>query len=417
MFPNNLTLVGYHKTAFFFRKSQSFVIKMTTISKCFTNNVLAWKIFGIWSGPNPNKYYKYFSFIFVNLTLTIFNLFLTINLFYTYNNIENLLHEVIYFFTEITVVAKASMILFWKKEIMIAFDILDSDDFEGNDEKSIEIIEKDVSTYKKIFKFYFYFCNLSYILAIVPGFVDYLLGNDSEFPISKYNFLGDEIREQYFTLLYFYQSFCIYVHMVYNISVDSLITGFVFLIITQLKVLKYKFKRLNFKNRALKRRNASEVNCQSQKNLNQCFRHFDIILRYRCIVQDITSVTLFVVFGMASAIICVTLCGFHLGSTVNSLLFLLTYITAMVLIIFVPSWLGTQLMYESKDLVTAAYNSDWMNSSKEFKRSIIIFMERTKTPMCVVGMKMFLLSLDTFITIMKTAYSLYTLISRFRNVT
>ncbi|XP_013134594.1 PREDICTED: odorant receptor 46a, isoform A-like [Papilio polytes] len=336
---------------------------MTTISKCFTNNVLAWKIFGIWSGPNPNKYYKYFSFIFVNLTLTIFNLFLTINLFYTYNNIENLLHEVIYFFTEITVVAKASMILFWKKEIMIAFDILDSDDFEGNDEKSIEIIEKDVSTYKKIFKFYFYFCNLSYILAIVPGFVDYLLGNDSEFPISKYNFLGDEIREQYFTLLYFYQSFCIYVHMVYNISVDSLITGFVFLIITQLKVLKYKFKRLNFKNRALKRRNASE------------------------------------------------------GSTVNSLLFLLTYITAMVLIIFVPSWLGTQLMYESKDLVTAAYNSDWMNSSKEFKRSIIIFMERTKTPMCVVGMKMFLLSLDTFITIMKTAYSLYTLISRFRNVT
>lgn len=252
---------------------------MTTISKCFTNNVLAWKIFGIWSGPNPNKYYNYFSFIFLNLTLTIFNLFLTINLFYTYNNIENLLHEVIYFFTEITVVAKASMILFWKKEIMVAFDVLDSDDFKGNDEKSIEIIENDVSTYKRMFKLYFYFCNLSYILAIVPGFVDYLLGNDSELPISKYNFLGDEIREQYFMLLYLYQSFCIYVHMVYNISVDSLITGFVFLIITQLKVLKYKFKRLNFKNLGLKRRNASEENCQSQKNLNQCFRHFDIILR------------------------------------------------------------------------------------------------------------------------------------------
>lgn len=57
------------------------------------------------------------------------------------------------------------------------------------------------------------------------------------------------------------------------------------------------------------------------------------------------------------------------------------------------------LKFQSQDLVTAAYNSDWMNSSKEFKRSIIIFMEQTKKPMCVVGMKMFLLSLDTFITV------------------
>nr|WCC57364.1 odorant receptor 29 [Papilio dardanus] len=388
---------------------------MAAMSECFSNNILAWKIFGIWSGSNPKKYYKYFSFIFLNLTLTVFNLFQTINLFYTFNHIDNLLHEIIYFFTEITVVAKAAMILLWKKEIIVAFTILDSNYFKGTDKKSIQIIQKDVSTYKKIFKFYFCFCNLSYILAIVPGFVDYFLGNNTEFPISGYDFFGYEIRKKYFMHLYLYQSFCIYVHMVYNISIDSLITGFIFLIITQLKILKYKLKQLKFKNRELKRRNAIEENYQSINNLNHCLKHFDVILRYRSIVQEITSVTIFVVFGMASAIICVTLCGLNLDS-LNTILFLFTYLTAMVLIIFVPSWLGTQLMYESQELVSAAYSSDWMNSSKEFKRSIIIFMERTKTPMCVVGMKMFLLSLNTFITIMKTAYSLFTLINRFRNV-
>ncbi|KPI97528.1 hypothetical protein RR46_07275 [Papilio xuthus] len=310
---------------------------MKAISECFSENILAWKIFGIWFGNNPNKYYKYYSFIFLNLTLTIFNLLLTINLFYTYNQIENLLHEVIYIFTEITVVAKVCMVLFWRKKIILAFAILDSEDFEGIDKISKEIIENDVLKYKNIMKFYIVFCNLSYCLAILPGFIDYLLGNNSEFPISRYNFLSYEIKKQYYIYLYLYQSFCIYGHMVYNVSIDTLITGFIHLTINQLKVLKYKLKRLN-----LKKQNEN-VQIWS---LNNCLKHFDVIVRYQAIVQEITSVTLFIIFGMGSAIICVTLCGFHLSTDVNSLLFIFTYLIAMVLIIFVPSWLGTQLMHE-----------------------------------------------------------------------
>nr|WCC57426.1 odorant receptor 29 [Papilio glaucus] len=389
---------------------------MRAMSECFSNNVLAWKIFGIWSGPSPNKYYKYFSFMFLNLTLIVFNLFLVLNLFYTYNEIENLLQEVIYYFTEITVAAKVSMILLWKKEIITAFAILNSDEFKGTDKMSFEIVQKDVSTYKKIYKLYFYFCNLSYILAIVPGLVNFMLGHHSELPISRYNFLSDTIREKYFVFLYLYQSFCIYGHMIYNLSIDSFITGLIFLTITQLKVLNYKLKRFSFKTtHQVKHTNELKENVKVS-NLNHCLRHFDVILRFQSIVQEITSFTLFVVFGIASATICVTLCGFNLDSSLNSLLFLFTYLANLVSIIFVPSWLGTQLIYESQELVFAAYSSDWINSCKEFKRSMIIFMERTKTPLVVVGMKMFLLSLDTFVTIMKSAYSLFTLIRRFRNM-
>nr|WCC57486.1 odorant receptor 29.2 [Papilio machaon] len=384
---------------------------MTVTSECFSKNVLAWKIFGLWPGPNPNKYYKYFSFIYINLTLTVFNLLLTINLFYTYDQLENLMHEVIFFFTEITVVAKCCMVLNCKKKIIVAFAILDSDDFKGIDKTSKEIIENDVSKYKKMSNLYFCFCHLSYILGVAPVIVEYLLENHSELPISRYNFLSDEIRHSYYKILYFYQSLSTYGHLIYNISVDTFINGLIFLTITQLKVLKYKLKGLNFKKQNLDSEN--NINVWS---LNHCLKHYDVILRYQSIVQEITSVTLFVIFGMASAIICVTLCGFFLGTAVNSLLFLFTYITAMVLIIFVPSWLGTQLMYESQELGYAAYSSDWINSSKESKKSILIFMERTKTPMCIVGMKMFLLSLNTFITIMKSAYSFFTLINRFRNM-
>ncbi|CAB3239814.1 unnamed protein product [Arctia plantaginis] len=79
-----------------------------------------------------------------------------------------------------------------------------------------------------------------------------------------------------------------------------------------------------------------------------------------------------------------------------------------------PGYLGTQLVHESQELIFAAYDSEWIPRSEPFKRSLRLFMERSKTPIMITGLKMFSLSLTTFTSIMKTAYSLFALIRNFQ---
>ncbi|CAG4979492.1 unnamed protein product [Parnassius apollo] len=169
--------------------------------------------------------------------------------------------------------------------------------------------------------------------------------------------------------------------MMYNINVDTFVAGLIFLTITQLKVLKYKLNNLKINSNELRYSKEFQENLQMLK-LKQCLGHYNKIIMFQANIQEISSITLFVVFGMASAIICVTLCGFYL----------------------------------SRELVFAAYSCDWINRCQKFKRSIVILMEHANTPLKMIGMKMFLLSLDTFITIVKSAFSLVTLIRSFQDV-
>ncbi|XP_045528014.1 odorant receptor 59a-like isoform X5 [Pieris brassicae] len=101
------------------------------------------------------------------------------------------------------------------------------------------------------------------------------------------------------------------------------------------------------------------------------------------------------------------------GALMSMLLYMSPYAFVMILQIFVPAYLGTQLRYRSQDLVNAAYCSEWIARSESFKRSLKLFMLRANTPIVFSGCGLFPLTLDTFTSIMKTAYSFFTVV---RNV-
>ncbi|XP_022117339.2 odorant receptor 2a-like [Pieris rapae] len=92
-----------------------------------------------------------------------------------------------------------------------------------------------------------------------------------------------------------------------------------------------------------------------------------------------------------------------------------SYAFVVTLEIFTPSYLGTQLRYKSQDLVHAAYSSKWIARTESFKRSLKIFMLRTNTPIVFSGCGLFPLTLDTFTSIMKSAYSFFTIVRNFQN--
>ncbi|XP_013134595.1 PREDICTED: odorant receptor 13a-like [Papilio polytes] len=351
---------------------------------------------------------RYYSLSFVYISLFVYNLLLTLNLVYTPRKIEIFIREVVFYFTEIAVTGKVVMILMKRSDILNVLSDLDCEAFQGQDDISRVIIKLHITKYKLYWRIYALISNFAYFSQIFLPLVLYFIFNTRiELPICKYFFLNDYYVQKYFIYLFIYQSVGMYGHMTYNVNIDTLIAGFIFMAITQLRVLNYKLK--HFKVSKSCTRNIEIL------KLKRLLKHYVAIISYCYKIQQILSVSLFVQFGMASAVICAILCGMLLHTSRESLIFMISYLFAMTLQIFVPAYLGSILSNESQELVFAAYCTEWISRTKAFKNSINIFLIRANRKITITAFKMFPLSLDTFTWIMKTAYSLLTVIRNIQN--
>ncbi|XP_063386669.1 odorant receptor 7a-like isoform X1 [Cydia fagiglandana] len=386
----------------------------TKQSDSFTQNRFFWTIFGLWPGKIPNKYYKYFSFTYLMIIFVAYEALLTLNLFYTPLRIDSLIREIIFFFTEIATGTKACMVIFKREKISVLFDMLDCEEFKGSDATGREIVRKYHQYYKSYLKTFTILCNFTYFAQVLfPVFGYWIFGNNLELPICKYYFLSDETRNQYFTLIYIYESYGMYNHMMYNVNNDSLIAGYMALAIGQVKVLQHDLENLKVD----KSDDGSEKmrDLKQQQKLRKILHHYGLLIEYVNQFQNVIGGAMFVQFGIGSAIICASMLTLLLPATVESYMFTVAYFMALNLEVFTPAWLGTQLTYESHDLMTAAYSGEWLPRSERYKRSLKLFVERAKQPIIITGLELFPLSLPTYISIMKTAYSCFALIRIFHN--
>lgn len=251
----------------------------TRPSSCFEINCFFWKIFGLWPGTSSKTYYRYYSISYLFVTLFLYNILLTANLIYTPWKIELLIREVIFLFTEVAVVAKVLTIILMRKRIILAFDLLDSEFFQGEDDISKKIVEKYIRIYTFGWKMYVILCNFSYASqAIVPIIKYYIFRKNIELPICKYYFLSDESRESYFSLWLIYQVFGIYGHMMYNVNVDSFVAGLILMAVTQMKVINHKLTNLKLRSTDSMKPIDVQDNIQVT-NLNKCLRHYDLALK------------------------------------------------------------------------------------------------------------------------------------------
>nr|XP_032528613.1 odorant receptor 30a-like [Danaus plexippus plexippus] len=383
------------------------------LSDCFKINFFHLKFFGIWPGQSWKGYYKYYMAIFIFVNFIIYNSLLILNLVFTPRKIEYMIREVIFLFTEVAVTGKVLMIMFKRKKILSVFDILNCEVFKGEDDISRRIVESHVSKYKTYWSLYAILSNFAYSSQVfVPIIVYFIFNTNIKLPICKYYFLDEEYVRRYFVFLYLYQSLGIYGHMQYNVNIDALISGLLILAIAQVKVLKYELKNIK-PDSPLKDKRETE---RSQIfKLHKHLKHYEELLNYCSGIQDIVGLSMFVQFGIASIIICVVLSGLRFTASVEALMFMVTYLFTMILQIYVPAWLGTQLNYESQELVFAAYSSQWIRRSEKFKRSLKLFMERANTNIVLTGWRIFPLSLDTFTSIMNAAYSFFTLLENMQS--
>ncbi|XP_047023243.1 odorant receptor 59a-like [Helicoverpa zea] len=361
-------------------------------SRMFDPPLTVLKIFGVWEGRTPSKYYKTFSFLFLFVSWFFYNFLLTLNLVYTPRSVELFLREVIFYFTEITVTSKFLTVLLLRDKILEAFSVIDSDEFVGDYENKDGILYRTNKGYSFCWKVYNVLALIAYTCDIImPVVIDLIRGTKSVLPICNYYFLSEDFRDSHFVILYLYQSIGMYGHMMYNLNMDSLAWGLLAVGIAQIKVLNKNFTDLKLSAEESKLPLEIQDNVQKTR-LFKLLRHYEAILNFGALTT------------------CVIMCSLLMPGTMVYRIFLVIYLLAMAGQIAVPGFFGTLLTHESEELVTAAYNCEWIERSQSFKRTLILFRERAGTPIIISGMKMFPLSLVTFVAIMKTTYSFFTLI-------
>lgn len=211
-------------------------------------------------------------------TLVAYNALLTLNLYYTPQRIDLFIREVIFYFTEIAVSTKVCMILFKRKQIVSIFELLDCDEFKGNDITGSRIVENHNYYYKLYYKIILLVSNFTYLSQVLFPVIGMLIFKTSlDLPICKYYFLTEENKDDYFTLIFVYQSVGMYGHMMYNVNIDPLIVGFMVMAIAQMKVLSHDLENLKIEKNHTGRE--EELDIQQLQKLHKCVKHYALVLK------------------------------------------------------------------------------------------------------------------------------------------
>lgn len=87
----------------------------------------------------------------------------------------------------------------------------------------------------------------------------------------------------------------------------------------------------------------------------------------------------------------------------------------MIVQILLPCYAGTLLIIANENLPVDLFHSNWAGESKEFKMAMRIFMENAKKTVKISAFGIFDLSLENFVRIMNSTYTLYAVLKHFKD--
>ncbi|XP_070518436.1 odorant receptor 46a-like isoform X4 [Cardiocondyla obscurior] len=204
-----------------------------------------------------------------------------------------------------------------------------------------------------------------------------------------------------------YMLFCItYIHQFIstfycasvNVACDTLICGFLMHVYCQIEILEHRLKKI----------------LDNQSILRSCIRHHNNIFEFAYLVNAKFSQIIGLQFIISTLIICSNLYQLSQSSLNTDSIGLIGFTCCMLTEIFIYCWFGHKIKSKSVQLADSVFQIKWPIMSNNVKRSLLIIMKRTITPIEFTTAHIISLNLDSFVTLLKTSYSAYSLLVRIK---
>ncbi|XP_017484414.1 PREDICTED: odorant receptor 7a-like [Rhagoletis zephyria] len=199
------------------------------------------------------------------------------------------------------------------------------------------------------------------------------------------------------TLMLFYILF----HQIVN---DSYPAVYIYIIRTQVQLLASRVRRLG--TMAHKGKDAT------YHELQECIITHQEILRLVSIVEPVISVTMFVQFFIAAAILGTTMINIFIFADATSRIASVTYLFCVVLQTSPACYYATHLQSDCEQLTLSIFHYNWMTQGKRFNKLLIYFLQRSQDEMPLFAMKLVPINLATSVSIGKFSFTLYTFIQK-----
>ncbi|RZB40789.1 7tm 6 domain containing protein [Asbolus verrucosus] len=207
----------------------------------------------------------------------------------------------------------------------------------------------------------------------------------------------------YYEITYVYQVFGIIFLATTAVSVDNLIAALNVYIGAQFDILCDDVLHLydvtneitNFSEKLIKCVMHHQLILEFAKNSN-CF--FNWIVLGQFFISGITiGITM---FQLTTQVVPLT----------SEFFSLVSFIMAIIVEIFMYCWFGNEVELKSRNILYAAFKSNWIDTSKEVKKNMIFFILRCQRPLKMSALNLFYLSLDTFMKILRASWSYFALL-------
>ncbi|XP_020717432.1 odorant receptor 2a [Ceratitis capitata] len=222
-----------------------------------------------------------------------------------------------------------------------------------------------------------------------------------------------------FWIAYGYQSVGFLVQCTQACSVDTYPQAYMRILIAHMQALSLRIERIGLNandntSTSLKYLTKEEMK-RNYYELVSCIKdHKTIIELFSTIQKPIsgTSMAQFVCTGVAQCTIGVYMLyvGFNLSIMLNMAVFFIS-VTMETLIL---CYYGDLFCQECEKLSKAIYNCNWTIQSSEFKRALCIFLLRSQRVNVLMAGNWIPVKLPTFVMVVKSSYSIFTLLSNFK---
>ncbi|XP_041988938.1 odorant receptor 4-like [Aricia agestis] len=196
-----------------------------------------------------------------------------------------------------------------------------------------------------------------------------------------------------------------------NTTMDALIAFLLAQCQTQIRILRVELQ--NVVQRSIEEALASGTTFEQvlMRRFKAILDHHNEIMKFAKTVEDIFSGPIFYLFLVGGWIICTSLYRI-VDMTPTSVQFfsMTSYLFCILLELFIYCFYGGEVTFESENLTEYIYCMDWLQTPVTHRKHMIILMERVKRPIQPMAGNIIPLSNDTFVKIMKSSYSFFTLL-------
>nr|UTN00915.1 odorant receptor [Semanotus bifasciatus] len=204
-----------------------------------------------------------------------------------------------------------------------------------------------------------------------------------------------------------------YVILLYCLKTNYIIVGEAFR-----TVRKRVFKKLNLPLdfEIFRDDEFPELEQELHREMNFMTKHFVQLLRVTEDLEDIYNV---VILGQMLQCFIIFASCLYIATTVaiTSPEFapVAQYFSAVLVQLALFSWFGTGITRATEDMMNALYDSDWYSASKRFKSSLLLTMMRLQEPVHLTVGKFAPLTLNSFVSVCRGAFSYYTVLKEVNN--